>query len=402
MNRLMVLAVLAALGGGGGNGRLSAIQGSNRLLDWPKNTTPYRVLDENSWEFARTNPSDPSAGKSLPYYGQASPAEVERTIDLVWNRCKFLGQFPGESVEALSARIQHEVDLVIAHLRYKPTEAHEDVLRHTGNQTFINCNFTYGDAVASNSEDAVLLAPSNGPAFRDHPAEYMAAFMRQPVLHGVCGHHVQFLQVLDDLAGVPYRPLGVIVRGSESETLSWDPTDPRFIENKAGTHHGLVVTLLPTDPSRWSPEDRKAHDDYIALLNRFRRSHDYQHSWRKTDAHQIAYREIDARDPGFRSRTFVPVASDPTWSDLSAREREDLSSFTRYPRAEYLLAGAKGDDVFRVYFAISYIPMFDDFEQPGASQFCIKGFGFTHEDAAKPLDPTATRFRKVCGNYSPG
>lgn len=310
------------------------------LPNWPQNPTKFKVLKQWSWDAKAANPNDPKAGSLLPDYGRATAVDVNNHINQVWNACKGLKHIQGEKITDLSKRIQSRVDKVIEGLPYKPTEAERTILRSAGNNTFVVCNFSYGENSESGNPSSILYRNnpiSGGKMTNPFNRKFAQALLNLSELRDVCAGITTFELALNDVSNVLSYPLSAVNRYRSTDTAVRSYSD-------SSRNHRLLYVCIPTRlGSKMTPAERM-----------------------KDSLHSL-----------------TAFYNDPTLGLLNNSDKSNLNSINSYPRPFAFAVGAKGDDVNFIFAACRY--GVEDYTGGGYSIFKVKGFGEGSNSNARQL-----------------
>jgi len=289
---------------------------------WPDLQTGVSLLPEVSWRSLERGEA-PRAGVYLPDYGSQSPAEVNRTINLVWNECKSMEHVPGTKARDLVKELEAHVAIVVTTLSYKPTKAQLDVLKATACDTFLIMNLSYGGPRTVYPDADIILDANHLSDDRTyHLGDMIDATMKLPKMMGVCGAITTYTAELYKLMGLRARSFAGTCREAYGPTDTGNPINP---DNHAWS--GLLVPnrLFANVPQ--ATLDIVGHRKYI-------------------------YGEM----------SYAVLASDNTWGIVPEKQRDRYRRCTVFPRPSMSMVGAKGDDDLRTMFWMTRVNHF--FESP--------------------------------------
>lgn len=318
MKYLFIGVLLAGLVSPGCKAGLATARSQTSALDWPRPALGVTLMPEVSWD-ALAEGKNPRAGLYLPDYGGQSPAEVNRTINLVWKECRSLDHRPGARARDVAAEIGRRVDKVRQSLPYPPTEAHLAVMKATGCDTFLILNGEYG---APRDGDRLAGGVLDGNWMHDDRkyrlGEYLDACLSLPKILGGCGHYDRYTSELYTLLGLR--------RASFSGTTRDERFGPvRLGQPNNPMNHAWSGILVPNRRSvSLTPEQR-------SIINR----------------RQLLGREA----------LEAVIVSDNTWGLIPPAQRDAARRSEVFPRPAQCLVGAKGDDAFRLLFWMRRVPL---------------------------------------------
>jgi hypothetical protein len=293
-------------------------------LYWPKNTTIFPVKPIYDWDNFTKNPSDLKFGGHLPYYGAATPIEVNDDINAVWNFTKNIHHIQGEKLESLTKRIQAPVSLFIQEKnqdrikRNLPplTKAHMQVLRAAANETFVMMNMESGRHGLSKGpvvEPCPCMQMTGGP---DEKCKWnlnaAQQLLDQPKLIGSCGYHQAVLMALHHRSGI-----FSVARSGKNRPPDWK--GGYIDENNSDTpNHAWVGIILESNNDARGISKKIPNTNY-------------------SDSPAVAH-------------------SDPTFYSFPLDNgREPARKSKVMPHPEHVLVGAKGDTCLNIRYALSYM-----------------------------------------------
>jgi hypothetical protein len=321
-------------------------------LPWPEVPAdfPYKPYDKYSWDKEFKNPG---SVKGLPDYGSASVVEVNDTINKVWNATKDLKFISKENVNSLWKRIDARVNTVLTKLGYQPSPAHLMVMRNAGIAAFISQNMKYGES--DQSIPALGRNEINMVDFCTHPQAIVIAnaLLSQKELKGVCTNYDTLTMALQAQAGIFSACWSVVDRDRASDTAK--------NETYGADNHSIVVVYLPTKSS-----------GTIDI-------------WKSEKAFR---NQIDG--PDFRKYNLFAMNANLVSQDSTKFSRYVGSTSDVLPFPQYFMAGAKGDDFFRIYNAARYAVTNTDYA--GKSILRVDGFGDNQLNPEGALPSTFQQF----------